>query len=943
MKFLSFYRVSRLIPFYLIILFVFSASYSFAQFETDRSSSISSLGSEQLTRDYMSSLSESQKAKILLGLNPEEVLYMYERLGDSERQEMVGLLSVRERKTLFQSLTNYEQEKMYEFLDDSSKQDLFSALNDENRVNILSNLNSIEKTRLLNSLSEMELARLVRDYPDIISDVDMGDIGAGKLLADDVTVTEKDIEKSRIENVFADKLTGETDRDLTQFGYDYFEAEPALSPIKYGPVTPDYILGPGDAFTVHLWGRAENTYNTTVSREGTITLPRLGTMTVSGMTFSELKTYLYNRFKEFYPEFEMSVNMGNLRTVDVYMIGELDKPGTYNLNSLSTAITALFAAGGAGKNGSLRNIKVSKDGKLIKNIDLYNFFINGSKGDDVRLQQGYTVFVPVIGPVAGIAGMVRRPAIYEMKGQQTLEEIIELAGGILPTGHLQNIVVERIAGHSRKIIKSFDLDPSSKKTDSNLKTIIEDGDLIKIFPIHTKTEKVVYLEGNVKYPREYEYNEGMRIKDIIPSYDYLLPEPYLPQAEILRLVPPDLHPEIIVFNLGAMLEGDEKENILLKDRDHITVYNAWEKRNLPEVSISGALRKPGVYRLYDGMTIKDLIFQAGNPIESAYLEKGELTRLVPGSSGMDLVKISFSPEKAMAGNPGDNLILQKNDLVHLREIPKYVTSLDKKVFMEGEFNFPGEYSFSEGERLSSVIKRAGGLTNEAYPYGAIFLRESVKSIQSERKTEYINRLEQDILTISAFSAETALDASQATIALQSLNAKKEMLEKLRAAEPTGRMVLDISEIILMPSGDNDIELRPGDKLIVSKRPDSVFILGEVFNPNAMVYKKDRDVGYYLNLVGGMTDNADKKQIYIVKADGTVISKEQGKFGLFNWDSENHRWGFGSFNSIKLLPGDTIIVPKKVLKFSWLKYFKDTTNVLYQIAVSAGVLYEVIKD
>jgi len=880
MNLFSFYKVLRIFPLYLFIAVISIASYGFAQDELDVES-ISTLTNDQSESEYI----KSQEVEKISESSSEEIFNEYEGLNDSERQDMFG------------------------YLDDSSKQDLFNALDDEDRLDILSTLNHDEKSRLINSLSDVELKRWIEKYPDILSEVD--------------------IEKTRLGEL---KL-----KDLIQFGYDYFEGQPSLAPVKYGPVTSDYILGPDDSFTIHLWGRVEETYPSTVSREGTITLPRIGTMNVSGLTFSELKIYLENRFKEFYPDFEMSINMDTLRTVEVYMMGEFIKPGSYNLNSLSTAISALFASGGPGKNGSLRNIKVLKNGELVNTIDLYNFFINGSKRDDVRLQQGYTVFVPVIGPVAGIAGMVKRPAIYEMKEKQTLEEIIEFAGGILPTGHLQNVIIERVAGHRRRVIESFNLDPSYEKTDVNLKTVIEDGDLIKIFPIYTKMEKVVYLEGNVKYPRKYELKEGMRVKDIIPSFDYLLPESYLPQAEIVRLVPPDLHPEIRIFNLGAMLEGDETQNLLLSDQDRIVIYNAWEKTNLPEVSINGALRNPGIYRLYDGMTIKDLIFKAGNPTESAYLENGELTRLVPSSSGTDIVKISFSPQKAIAGNPEDNLILHSNDQVHIREIPRYADALEKKVFLEGELNFPGEYSFADGERLSSVIERAGSFTNEAYLYGAVFLRESVKRIQTERKNEYIDRLEQDIFTLGAFAADTAVDSSRANISLQALSGKKEMLEKLRMAESTGRMALDISDIMLMPSGDNDIELRPGDRLIIGKRPDSVFIIGEVYNPNAMVYTKYKDVGYYLNLVGGMTDNADKKQIYIVRADGTVVSKKQSKLGLFNWNSEKHRWGFGSFKSLNLLPGDTVIVPKKVAKASWLTLFKDTTSVIYEIAVSAGVL------
>ncbi len=931
----------------ILILFFLAAGsgYSSAQDSTKKigTSSIGALSSGTNDLGYSKSLDESVKKKIIEGLSKEDLSSLFDKLNDTDRQDLFSLLSHTQKRDLFSSLADKDKQKIFQTLDDQGKIDLFNLVNDSDKAVILSNLNEVEKVRLINSLPDAGKKVWIEKYPELASQVQIQNENVNNKLPG----KEGAKPLSRLESIFSGQSAPGIDTELHQFGYDYFgqnsPVTQAATPAKNIPVGPGYIIGPDDSFTVHLWGRVEQTYSATVSRDGTINLPRLGTLDVNGLTFSELKIFLNNKFKEYYPDFEMSITMDALKTVDVYMVGELTKPGTYSLSSLSTVVSALYASGGPSKNGSLRNINVLSNGKLIKTIDLYNFFINGSKGDDITLKQGYTIFVPVIGPTAAIAGFVKRPAIYELKGSQTLDEVIEMAGGVMPTGHLQNVVIERIIGHKRRVVVSFDLDPSNKETAQNLKTTIKDGDLIKIYPIHKNIEKVVHLEGNVKYPNEYEFKEGMKIRDIIPSYDYLLPEAYLPQAEIIRLVPPDLSPEIRTFNLGAMLNGDESQDLALKDRDRIIIYNKWEKENVPQVSISGALRNPGIFRLYKGMTIKDLIFAAGNTTRDAYLEKGELTRIVSsGTSGTDNVKISFSPGKAIKGDSEDNLVLQPEDQVYIREIPKYNSTIKRKVYLEGEFKFPGEYSFSEGEKISSVIERAGGLTTEAYPYGAVFTRESVKKIQTERKQEYIDKLEEEILTISAFSAEASLDASQAGIALQTLSAKKEMLEKLKQAEPTGRMVINVSDAILMGTGENDVELRPGDKLVVGKRPDSVLVIGEVYNPNAIIFNKGKDVEYYLNLVGGMTDNADKGQLYIVRADGTVISKKQSRFGLFNWDSSKQRWAFGSFKSVELNPGDTIIVPKKLVKLSWLRMIKDTTSVFYEIAVSAGVLNNIFN-
>lgn len=892
-----------------------------------------SLGTE--AQKYYRFLSDSQKQSLIQGVSSEQKAQIFENLSESDRQNLFNILTTNEKRALFNSLSDTDKRDIFRSLNIMEKKNLFRILDDTDKRIVLDDMSDAEKAALVESLPENEQNKWLAEYPDM----ELTGVSAEGPEKAFGTTQAQGASFSDIEKILSGQFPTGIDRQLRQFGYDYFGRSAAtFVPETLVPVGPDYIIGPNDSFTINLWGRAEDTYNVTVSRDGRITLPRLGTLNVGGLTFAELKRFLRHKFKEYYPDFEMSIIMGALRTVEVFIIGELENPGTYSLNSLSTVISALFASGGPSKKGSLRNIQVFQNGDLVKTLDLYDFFIKGTKFDDIHLRQGYTIFIPMIGPVVGIAGNVKRPAIYEMKGTQTIGDIVEYAGGVLPTGHLKNVVVERIVDNRKRVVNSFNLDPSMDKDNQDLNTPLMDGDVIKIYPVHKRLEKVVYLEGHVKYPSEYELKPGMRLIDIIPSFDSLLSEPYLPQAEIVRLMPPDLHPEIIAFNLGALMAGDESQNLLLRDQDRIKIYNRWEKRDIPEVTINGAVRSPGVYRLYEGMTVKDLIFQASNLKNSAYLEKANVTRIVQNEAGTDTIKLYFSPEQAMKGVPEDNLVLKDDDQVYIREIPKYRQTLERKAFLEGEFVFPGEYSFSEGERLMSVIERAGGLTEEGYPFGAVFLRESVKQIQRERQLEYISKLEQDILTISALAAETTLDSGQASILQQTLGAKKELLNKLKEAEPTGRMVINLSEVLLMPSADANVELRPGDRLIVGKRPDSVNVMGEVYNPTALLVEKGKTVGHYLSLVGGPTDNADKGQIYIVKADGSVISKEQSRWGLFDWNEDDHRWNVGSFRKISLDPGDTIIVPKKVVKFAWMRLTKDIFQVMYQIAVTAGVLH-----
>ncbi|RPI77885.1 MAG: polysaccharide biosynthesis protein, partial [Desulfobacteraceae bacterium] len=477
---------------------------------------------------------------------------------------------------------------------------------------------------------------------------------------------------------------------------------------------------------------------------------------------------------------------------------------------------------------------VSRKNEAPRFVDLYDFLVKGDKNSDLHLQPGDTIFVPVLGAVAGIAGCVKRPAVYELKGAETIEDIIQLAGGILPISHLQNIVMERVEGNEKRVIKSFNLDPHDPDAQNNLKMSVRDFDIVKIYPLFKTIQQVVYLSGHVKYPREYELKAGMKLSDIIPSYDVLLPEPYLPQAEIMRLIQPDLQPAVIPFDLGGLLAGDARQNLLLQNRDRVIVYDQWSKNDMPQVTIKGEVRNPGMYRLYTGMTIKELIFQAGNLTDKAYLEKVDLVRIDKGGGSARTVKMTKSLQKVLQNAGEDNLELQRNDAVYVRSIPQYTQALERKVSLEGEFCFPGEYVFSEGERLETVIRQAGGLTGEGYAFGAVFLRESVKEVQKQQLKDYVSRLEQDILGMSSMQTQTAMDKDQAALFQQELNIKKQLLEKLKQSEPTGRMVINLQDVLGNPSSRYNFELRAGDRLIVAKKADNVNVMGEVYNPTALL-------------------------------------------------------------------------------------------------------------
>ncbi len=815
-----------------------------------------------------------------------------DRFITNDKFKQFDKLGVVEKKELFNRLSSADKARIFQRLSVAEKDMIFSSLSDDDKRFIFENLNNNEQKEM------------ILKYPELPQLIGGEEIFKPSYKKEVVRPIKKVSPPSRMEEILSGMFPTDISRELRQYGYDFFKKDTStFAPIMNVPVGSDYIIGPDDNFKIHLWGKAEQTYNVTVDRDGRITIPRLGAVSVAGLTFSEMKSLLSHKFKEYYPAFDMSISMGRLRTVQIFIVGESENPGTYSVSSLSTVITALFAAGGPGKNGSLRNIHLLRNGKLIKEIDLYDFFLKGDKKQDTRLEPGDTIFIPVIGPVVGVAGNVRRPAIYEMHGKQSVSDIIAVAGGVLPVGYLQNVVVERIEDHRRRIVKNFNVGPNillaRQQAKEELNTVLKDGDLVKIYPVHKRIRNVVYLEGHVKYPREYEYKHGLHISDLIPSFDYLLPEPFLPQAEIMRLVPPDFHPEVIEFDLGKMLAGDKEYDLLLHDLDRVIISHRWEKKNIPQVAIRGEVNKPGTFRLYRGMTIKDLIFRADNLTKKAFLDKGTLSRVLKGKKGTETIKFDFAPNRAMSGLSPDNMLLEPDDIIYIREIPQYSQALARKIYLEGEFLFPGEYTFSEGERISSVIERAGGLTEDAYPFGAIFQRDSVKKVQQERLRGYVEKLEENILTLGVQAAGTAVDKEEAAVLQQTLKSQKQLLEKIKTARPTGRMVINLSEVIINTSSSNNFKLRAGDHLIVNKKPDYINVLGEVYNPTALFVEKDEDVEYYLNMVGGATDNADKGQIYLVKANGSVISKSQeGFLGLASWDPANHRWTIGGFDSIK---------------------------------------------
>lgn len=721
-------------------------------------------------------------------------------------------------------------------------------------------------------------------------------------------------EVSLFDRYISDTSPLEVSTRLKPFGYDLFTGA-VLTPPQDLPVASDYIIGPGDEVNILLWGRMAGQYNLTVSRDGTIQFPNKGALSVAGMTFEEMKRFLIRQTKSIVGA-EINVTMGRLRSIQVFVLGEVKKPGAYTVSAMSTITNALIASGGPTQIGTLRKVELKRanSNKVAAAMDFYELLLKGDKSNDLRLQNGDVIFVPTIGPIVGVAGNVKRPAIYELKDETDLAGILELAGGIIPTAYTQQIQVERVDKNVRRII----VDLNTMENDIAKTFKLQDADLVKVFTIVDRDINAVYLYGNLKRPGKYEYKIGMRVNDLIKDSTELLKETHFEYALIKRLNPPGLETQLIPFNLGKVLFNDDTvNNIELRPQDSIYIFSRWFFKDKPFITLEGEVRRGGRFSLNENTMVKDAILLAGGLTKNAYLQRGEIIRL---NEKKEESQVFFNVGLAMTEDPKENILLQDEDRIFVRKAPDQ--QRERIVSITGEVNFPGRYVVRKGEKLSSLIERAGGFTDKAYLKAAVFTRESVKELQQKNLNESIDRLEQQMLSQSAASIETAVTPEAAKQQEASAAMQKAIIAKMRAAKAQGRMVIRFDALDKFKGSVYDIETEEGDSIHIPEQPNSVQVIGSVYNPTAFVFEPERTISGYINKAGGTTRYAENSDIFVLKVDGSTAARRQS--GML-------------FMSSSLDPGDTIVVPEKTERIAWLREIKDLTQILYQIAVTAGVL------
>jgi len=897
---------------------------------------------------------------------------------------------------------------------------------------------------------------------------------------------------------------------LKPFGYDFFkDAVTVLMERKDIPVPTKYVIGPGDEVKILLWGRVNAQYNLTVDRNGSITVPSLGPLYVAGMTFEQMSTYLIKQTTQIVGA-NIDITMGALKTIPVFILGDVKRPGAYNIGSFATITDALLLAGGPSEIGSMRNIQLKRKDQVVTTFDLYNLLLKGDKSADYILQAGDVVFVPVSGTLVGVAGNVKRPAIYELKDNFTLQNAIDLAGGILPSAYTQQIQISRIQKNDRQIV----VDVNDKQLQKQVAFNLQDADLIKIFTIVDKDQNSVYLEGNVKKPGRYEFRTGMKISDLIKNNADLLDETHYDYALVKRFILPQRSIELVPFNLGkVVLSKDQKADLELHPEDHIYIFSKWLFKDKPFISIEGEIRgicsasfndkadpksgvltklgevdaelkknvegnrdilfkiknisdelkrgesapvrdileirdyfkrrgnlylvekldsildelkksckleladgmkvrdailnsggitnntylekaeiirvndkkeystlyfdvakalvgdvaenlslqhkdkiiihsnweydakkivyadgevsRPGVYQFTDNMKVSDLIFKAGI-LESAYLKEAELASqvLIDGKAvKTEYRKINL--QEALAGNSAHNIVLKPYDRLMVKRIANWKDI--KFAEIGGEVNFAGRYVIKKGDRLSSLIERAGGYTDKAYLRGAVFKRESVRQLQQKSLEEITTRLEKELLIEAAGKVSTAFSTEEIQAKQFETVQKKQLIENMKKLTATGRMTIKLAHLRLLKGSEYDIELEDGDTLLIPEKNSVVSVNGAVMGQGSYIFSEKADYLDYIAMSGGFSNYADTGNVFILKVDG---SARRAHRGVINWNEKKERAEFSAFSEAEanyIEPGDVIVVPEKLERIAWLREIRDITQILMNTAVAAGVV------
>ncbi len=748
---------------------------------------------------------------------------------------------------------------------------------------------------------------------------------------------------------FQQLVAGSVGRPLPIFGESLFSGVPStFAPVTDVPVGPDYILGPGDEVLAQLSGQINQQFDLRIDRTGVISVPLLGSVHLAGLPYGQLQDYLRAQFGRVYRNFTLNANLGSLRTIQVFVVGQARTPGSYSISSLSTLLNAIFASGGPLPNGSLRDIQVKRGGETIVHFDLYDLLLRGDKTKDIRLNSGDVIFIPFVGPEVAVAGGVQTPAIYELRGATSVADMLQLAGGPTTIAGNGAVRLERVFEHSQRSVEDVNLAFGGTQ-------LVQNGDIVSVSSIVERFGNAVTLRGNVASPGRYVWHPGMRVGDLLPNKEALITRNYWSRQNQLGQLSQDYLPNSNLSSQptqGALqVRGTAQEQTLENQ-----IQQAGSNARLTAqggqaqgaggsqggTNATGTQEEPGSPRQNSGasaggssvgsaLTASNTPFTARNDVILSAPDIDWSYAVIERLSTVDL-KTSLIPfnlgKLVLDGDASQNFELQPNDVVTIfstADIRVPTTQQTRYVRLEGEFIAPGVYSVRPGETLRSLLVRAGGFTPEAYLYASEFTRESTKRVEAQRLQEYADQLDAEISSVTASSTARAISASDQTAAAASAADARDAVNRLRRVIPSGRIVLDLRPNSAGIEQLPDLALEDGDRFVIPRVPSSITVEGQVYNANAFVYTPDRRMLDYLRRAGGPDREADKKREFVLRADGSVISNQ-----------------YADVRHAPVFPGDTLVVPPVIDRRSIFQRVIDLTGIVSNFGFSAATLYLIAR-
>ncbi len=715
---------------------------------------------------------------------------------------------------------------------------------------------------------------------------------------------------------FVQEATG---RLLPVYGSELFELPQGYVPDTALPAPADYILGPGDEVRVQVWGSLGYNDSHTIDRNGQITLPKVGVFTLAGVPMRDLESVLRNQIGKFFTNFKVNANLGRLRSIQVYVVGQAQQPGTYKLSSMSTLVNALFASGGPTANGSMRNIQLKRAGQTVTTIDLYDFIAKGDKGRDLPLQAGDVIVIPPVGPRVAVTGALDQAAIYELKGSTTVGDILSLSGGVPALASLPRALIERIdpTQAAPRTVQEIALNAQG------LALPMRDGDVLTLLPISPAFSNAVTLQGTVAQPLRYPWFEGMRIGDLIPDHEALITPDYYKRKNLLVQ-------NAEVIRKARNLRVEKAQGLLAEKAQRLLAESSTVANNVQGVDSNLV---PETVRTSNpsGETLTEWVPSIADQINWDYAVVERMDR-----SKLSTELISFNLGKAVLHkDPAHNLLLQPGDVVTILSQNDLRLPQDRQIRLvrvEGEVAAPGVYQARAGETLPQLLQRIGGLTSHAYVFGIEFNRESVRTRQQEGLDILIRRLEaQSHAETSSLIANLGAErAAQAQLLQQRQQAQlNSQISRLKTLKSNGRVALELDPQAQSLAALPLLPLEDGDRILVPAMPGFVSAFGAVNNENVFIYKPGKTVGDVIKSAG-LTEDAEQSQAFVLRADGSIVARRN--YGGFLG---------GSFDSLAMMPGDTLVVPTQIDRESNYNFvvraLKDWTQILANFGLTAAAI------